>query len=171
VKEQRRGRRIAMSASEIDAFLGQERTCRVATVGADGRPHNSPLWFVWDGRSLWLNSIVSSQRWADLERDGRVSVVVDAGDGYGDLRGVELLGSVDVVGEVPRSGTPDPAVEAPERLPQAGSTLTRDRHDARGKFLTCFGCGRSCPDAEVGSVQGGRAVGATRTTLFNQTFG
>jgi hypothetical protein len=115
-KEQRRGQRIAMSVPELDAFLGEEWTCRVASVGADGRPHNVPLWFVWDGAALWLNSIVKSQRWTDLKRDPRVSVIVDAGHDFSELRGAELLGTVEFVGDVPRSTTPDPAVEVPEKL-------------------------------------------------------
>jgi len=57
-----------MTPAEIDAFLAEERTCRVSTVGADGAPHTSALWFVWDGSALWLNSIVKSQRWTDLNR-------------------------------------------------------------------------------------------------------
>ena len=34
-----------MTAAELDAFLAEQRTCRVATVSADGRPHISALWF------------------------------------------------------------------------------------------------------------------------------
>lgn len=113
---QRRGRAIAMTAVEVDEFLTAERTCRVATVGLDGRPHVVPLWFVWDGTSLWLNSVVRSQRWTDLERDPRVAVVVDAGVGFGELRGVELSGSVVPAGDVPRTAAPEPALAAPERL-------------------------------------------------------
>jgi hypothetical protein len=105
-----------MSPDEIDAFLAEERTCRVASVGTDGQPHNKPLWFVWDGSALWLNSIVRSQRWTDLERNPRVSVVVDTGHDYDELRGVELLGAVEVVGAVPRTAAPDPPLETPERL-------------------------------------------------------
>src|SRR5437764_7627230 len=116
MKEQRRGRRIAMSPEELDKFLAEERTCRVATVGADWRPHNTPLWFVWDGRGLWLNSIVKSQRWTDVTRRPQVSVVVDAGDGYDELRGVEIMGQLERVGEAPRSSSPDARLEEPERL-------------------------------------------------------
>jgi hypothetical protein len=116
MKEQRRGRKIAMTAGELDAFLREERTCRVATVGADGRPHNTPLWFVWDGSALWLNSIVKSQRWTDLARKPEVSVIVDAGHNFGELRGAELIGKVEPVGEVPRASTPDAGLEEPERL-------------------------------------------------------
>ena len=115
VKEQRRGRRIAMSQEELDAFLAAERTCRVATASPQG-PHNTPLWFVWDGTALWLTSIVKSQRWTDLERDPRVAVLVDAGEAYDQLRGVELRGSVEIVGEVPRTGEANPTLDEPELL-------------------------------------------------------
>jgi nitroimidazol reductase NimA-like FMN-containing flavoprotein (pyridoxamine 5'-phosphate oxidase superfamily) len=103
VRAQRRGRRIAMTAAEVDDFLSSERTCRVATTGPDG-PHATPLWFGWQRGRLWLYSITRSQRWADLQKDPRVGVVVDAGHDYDELRGVEILGTVAVVGETPRIG-------------------------------------------------------------------
>jgi len=115
-RAQRRGRAIAMTAAEVDEFLTAERTCRVATAGRDGRPHVVPLWFVWDGESLWLSSLVRSQRWTDLMRDPRVAVIVDAGVEYNELRGVELSGAVAGVGDVPRTATLDPVVAEPERL-------------------------------------------------------
>ncbi len=116
MREQKRGRAIAMTGDEVDTYLREARTCRVGTVGGDGRPHVSPLWFVWDGEALWLNSIVKSQRWTDVARDPRVSVVVDGGDEFMELHGVELTGTAETVGEVPRTDTPDPAVAEPERL-------------------------------------------------------
>lgn len=114
-REQKRGRRIAMPDGERDAFLAAERTCRVATVGADGRPHVAPLWFVWDGTALWLHSIVRSQRWTDLVRDPRVAVVVDAGVDYGELRGVEITGTAAVVGDVPSTTAGRPELAGVER--------------------------------------------------------
>lgn len=120
VKEQRRGKAIAMTVEERDAFLAAERTCRVATVGKDGAPHVSPLWFGWDGEALWLFSITRSQRWADLVRDPRVSVVVDAGVDYFELHGVEISGRAEIVGDVPRaqdSAAPaDPRQAAVEQI-------------------------------------------------------
>lgn len=112
-----RGRALAMTRDELDEFLCTERTCRVATVDSSGRPHVVPLWFAWDGDSLWLSSLVRSQRWTDLERDPRVAVVVDAGDEFGELRGVELLGTARPVGEVPRRGAiAHPDLATPELL-------------------------------------------------------
>jgi hypothetical protein len=113
--QQRRGRSIAMTPAELDEFLAQARTCRVATLAPNG-PHVVPLWFVWTGGALWLSSVVRSQRWADLIRDPRVAVVVDAGEEYQELRGAEIKGTAEPVGEVPRRGTDDAQLAEPELL-------------------------------------------------------
>ena len=115
LKPQKRGRKIAMTQDELDEFLGTERTCRVASTGPDG-PHATPLWFAWDGTDLWLYSITRSRRWADLKADPRIAVAVDAGEEYFDLRGVEITGTVETVGDVPRTGGPDPVLDPVEEL-------------------------------------------------------
>jgi hypothetical protein len=123
-----------MSSEERDAFLHDERTCRVATTGPEG-PHLTALWFVWDGAALWLTSIVKSQRWTDLGRDPRVSVLIDAGEGFGELRGVEIRGSAEPIGEVPRTGEPNEDLVEPERQfgdKYAGGSFS---HDGRHALL------------------------------------
>lgn len=104
-----------MTTAERDEFLGRARTCRVATVGSDG-PHATPLWFVWHDEQLWLYSLTRSQRWADLQKDPRIAVVVDAGHDYLELHGVELTGRVEVVGDVPRTGAADARLQPVEAL-------------------------------------------------------
>jgi hypothetical protein len=124
-----------MTPEERDQFLASERTCRVATADGHGAPHVTPLWFAWDGTSLWLTSLVNSQRWTDLQRDPRVSAVVDAGDGYMELRGVELRGKAVPVGEAPRTGEPAPELEAPERIFADKYAGGRVHHDGRHAWL------------------------------------
>ena len=114
MREQRRGRRIAMTPEERDAFLESEQVCRMATIGADGRPHTTALWFLWDGVAIWINSVVKSQRFTDVTRDPRVSIIVDGGDSFGELRGVTIEGRVETVGEVPRTGEPHDTLATPE---------------------------------------------------------
>jgi hypothetical protein len=130
--EQKRGRRIAFTPDERDAYLLAQRTCRVGSAGPDGKPHVSALWYVWDGTALWLNSLSGSQRWANLMRAPQVSVLIDSGEGYGELKGVELVGTVEVVGEVPRTSAPNAELAEPERLfaeKYAGGAFTPDgRH-------------------------------------------
>lgn len=130
LRPQKRGRKIAMSIEERDAYLAAERVCRVATLGPDGAPHATALWFGWDGTSLWLYSIVRAQRWADLIRDPRISVVVDSGVEYLDLQGVEVTGTVEVVGEVPRTGEANSELDEIEtifaRKYMGGQTMFHD---------------------------------------------
>ncbi len=138
VREQRRGRSIAMSAEERDSFLDGQRTCRVATTGSGG-PHVSPVWFVWDEGALWVYSLTRSQRWANLQRDPRVAVVIDAGHHYHELHGVEIEGEAAVIGPVPRTGTEDlatPELADPE-LRMARKYFGSDKmtHDGRHAWL------------------------------------
>jgi PPOX class probable F420-dependent enzyme len=105
-RQQKRGRAIAMTPAEIDDYLATERTCRLATVRSDGSPHVSPLWFVWADQALWITSIVKSQRWTDIQREPRVSAVIDGGVAFAELRGVEINGRAEVIGDVPRTTLP-----------------------------------------------------------------
>jgi Pyridoxamine 5'-phosphate oxidase len=136
-KQQRRARAIAMTPDEVDALLAEQHTCRVATVGTNG-PHATPLWFVWQDGAIWLTSLSRSQRWTDLQNDPRIAVVVDAGEGYTELRGVELRGRVQVVGEVPRTGEPVPELDGPEQAMAdryTGGTIVRDGRHAWLKLV------------------------------------
>ena len=135
MKDQRRGRRIAMSEDERNEFLAVQRTCRVATLNGDGSPHLTPLWFVWDGASLWLTSLTRSQRWENLQRDGRVAVAVDDGDEFLELRGVELNGRATPVGEIPRTGEDNAELEEPERLFAEKYAGGRVQHDGRHAWV------------------------------------
>ena len=137
-EQQKRSRAIAMSAEERDAFLAEQVVARIGTVQAAGGPHVTPIWFVWDGQAMWFYSIIKSQRWTNVQRDPRVSAVVDTGGAeYFQLRGVELIGEVEQVGEQPRVGHPEPRLEVPERLFAArylgGAEFTS--HDGRHAWL------------------------------------
>lgn len=141
---QRRGRRIMMAPQERDAFLTGQRTCRMASVDAHGAPHLSALWFAWDGSALWLYSLVRSRRFRQLAARPHTAVLVDDGHEYGELRGVELTGRVERVGEAPRTGEPCPELDAVEPLFAAKYfCLDRMPHDGRHAWL------RLVPDAVV----------------------
>lgn len=128
-REQRRGRQVAMGKEELDEFLARERTCRLATSSPAG-PHLTALWFAWDGTALWIYSIVRSQRWTDLERDPGVAVLVDAGEDYSELRGVELRGTVEFVGAMPWTGVP---MSISRMLPSARPWVSMERMAPRPK--------------------------------------
>ncbi len=92
-----RREQIKMSASEVAAFLAEERTVTCATAGVRGWPHLMPLWYVLRGHSpeepgprIWAWTYASSQKVRNLDRDARATLLVEAGEEYAQLRGVML---------------------------------------------------------------------------------
>ncbi|MDP9341321.1 MAG: pyridoxamine 5'-phosphate oxidase family protein [Actinomycetota bacterium] len=93
---------IALSPQEVDAFLGAQRTARVATSATDGTPHVVPLWFVWMGGALFVNTTRGNQSVRNLEANPRAAATVDDGQTYDDLRGVVLTGPIQEATDDPR---------------------------------------------------------------------
>ena len=111
IQPQKKALHIALTDRERDDLLRTEWTCRIGTVGPRGTPHVSPVWFVWDGESIWISSLIHSRRWSDIAANRTVSVCVDTGRDYYELRGVEFVGQAEFVGEKPRRGDPNPEIE------------------------------------------------------------
>ena len=81
------------------------------------RPHNTPLWFAWDGSVLWLYSIVRSQRWTDLQRDPGCRSSSMPARSTSNSAGSRSRGRAEVVGDVPHTGDVHIAeLDAPELL-------------------------------------------------------
>lgn len=97
---------LSLTEEELEGFLGEQHTVRVATVGPDGTPHVVPLWFVWHDGSLFLNSTLGNPTVENMARTRNASAVVDDGRTYDVLRGVVLTGPVEQV-----DGDPPPQVE------------------------------------------------------------
>jgi PPOX class probable F420-dependent enzyme len=85
----RRGQ-IAMTAEEARAYLAEQRTVICATNGHDGFPHLMPLWYVLRSDTLWAWTYAKSQKVKNLERDPRVTLQVESGESYDQLRGIML---------------------------------------------------------------------------------
>ncbi|MFJ5986805.1 pyridoxamine 5'-phosphate oxidase family protein [Lentzea sp. NPDC092896] len=83
---------IKMSAEEVEAFLGEQKTLIVATIGRNGLPHLAPMWFAWVDGALVFCTDRKSQKIVNLQRDPRCSVLAEAGKTYDQLRGVHMEG-------------------------------------------------------------------------------
>jgi PPOX class probable F420-dependent enzyme len=67
-----------MTPQEIHEFLVEgQRTAKVATTRADGRPHVAPVWFVLDGDDVVFMTGADTVKGKSLARDPRLSVAVD----------------------------------------------------------------------------------------------
>jgi PPOX class probable F420-dependent enzyme len=85
---------IALSPDEVSAYLASARTAVLVTIGPDGVGDPVGMWFVMDGDDVVMRTYAKSQKVRNLERDPRVSVLVEDGESYDTLRGVQLTGRV-----------------------------------------------------------------------------
>ncbi|MEX2446709.1 MAG: TIGR03618 family F420-dependent PPOX class oxidoreductase [Dehalococcoidia bacterium] len=90
--------RIALTDEEQRDLLHEAKTLYIASIGPDGRPHLVPMWFAPDDEGLVaFTTYGTSQKVRNLERDPRITVLVEAGDAYEELRGVSIDGRAEIV--------------------------------------------------------------------------
>ena len=82
-----------MDEAEVDAFLTEQRSSTVATIGKDGAVHLVAMWSAWLDGHGYLEPKAKSQKVVNLRRDPRMSFLVENGHTYDQLRGVALEGS------------------------------------------------------------------------------
>jgi PPOX class probable F420-dependent enzyme len=81
-----------MTEAEIDEFLAPPRNLQVATINQDGTPHLVTMYYaVIDGKVVFW-TYRKSQKVLNLRRDPRLTVLVEDGKEYGELRGVQITG-------------------------------------------------------------------------------
>ena len=83
---------IKMSEQEIDAFLDEERTATMCSMHPDGSIHAVAMWYGLIDGGVMFETKIKSQKVQNLRRDPRLTILVEAGDSYDQLRGVELVG-------------------------------------------------------------------------------
>lgn len=88
---------IVMTDEEIQAFLQTERTLQVATIGRDGYPHLVAMWYVIAEQHIAFWTYARSQKAVNLRRDPRLTCLVEAGQSYAELRGVQIKGQATIL--------------------------------------------------------------------------
>jgi PPOX class probable F420-dependent enzyme len=83
---------IRMNDEEIRAFLEEQRILQVATIDHDGWPHLVAMWYVLINDEVVFWTYARSQKAINLQRDPRLTCLVEAGERYEELRGVQIKG-------------------------------------------------------------------------------
>jgi PPOX class probable F420-dependent enzyme len=97
--------------------LRQETIAWLTTIGGDGTPQPSPVWFLWDGESVLIFSQPNTPKLRNIERYPRVALNLD-GDGHGGNI-VILTGQAIIDRKAP------PADQDPAYLAKYGDEITR----------------------------------------------
>ena len=88
-----------MTSEEIRGFLGECMTATLTTLGRDGWPHSTAMWFILGEGSLRMWTYAKSQKAVNLRRDPRFALLTEAGTNYLQLRGVLIQGRARILDE------------------------------------------------------------------------
>lgn len=94
---------------------GERRLGRLATIGADGAPHVTPVGYAHDPTHDTIDiggqHLERTKKYRDVQADGRVAVVIDDVLPPWKPRGIEVRGRAEVI------ATPEPLLRIhPERI-------------------------------------------------------
>jgi PPOX class probable F420-dependent enzyme len=92
----RRGQ-ISMTEGEVEAFVDEQRTLQVASINADGTPHLVAMWYARHGGGIAFWTYAKSQKVVNLRRDPRLTVMLETGSRYEELKGVTIYGRARIV--------------------------------------------------------------------------
>jgi PPOX class probable F420-dependent enzyme len=101
---------VRMSDDEVDAYLHEHSAMSLASLNADGTIHLVAMWYSLVDGKLAFQTKAKSQKAVNLRRDPTVTCLVESGDVYNDLRGVQIVGTAEVFDE-------------PDRLLELGKTI------------------------------------------------
>ncbi len=87
-----------MTKADIDAYLSEPILARIATVRGR-RPHVVPVWFWWDGTSIWTETGLNFQKHKNLVKNPHCTIVVDTTQGGLRFKGVVLEGRPELITE------------------------------------------------------------------------
>ena len=88
---------IKMTDEEIDTFLHERRTMSMATIGPGGRIQLVAMWYGFVDDGIGFETKAKSQKVQNLRRDNHLTVMVEDGKEYDQLRGVEISGWGEIV--------------------------------------------------------------------------
>src|SRR5882762_6642168 len=92
-------KRVRMSEGEVNEFLRGRNSMTLCTLNHDGTIHAVAMWYGFLEGAVALETKAKSQKALNLRRDSRMTLLVEDGEQYMELRGVELVGRAEIVEE------------------------------------------------------------------------
>ncbi len=86
-----------MTDSEIAAYLEEQTILNIASIGPTGHPHMVAMWYVVMDEKVTFWTFGKSQKIVNLRRDNKITGLIESGDTYDQLKGLELVGSATIV--------------------------------------------------------------------------
>lgn len=81
----------------LNEFMAEARNVIVAGIRADGRPHMTPNWFLWDGDRFYISTTKGRAKFRIFGSDPRVQLLIDDST---DFRYVVVDGMVEISDDI-----------------------------------------------------------------------
>lgn len=88
---------IRMTEAEVDEFLAGRHTMNIATFSPDGTIHLVAMWYGFIDGCPAFETYARSQKVLNLRRNPAITALVETGDAYEELRGVEIVGRAEII--------------------------------------------------------------------------
>jgi len=88
---------VKMTPEEVEAFLHERRPMTMCTLNHDGSIHAVAMWYGFVDGSIAVETKAKAQKAVNLRRDPRITCMFEDGDYYEELRGVELVGTAEII--------------------------------------------------------------------------
>ena len=92
-----RRNQIGLSPEEQREYIERGRTLQVATNGPDGFPHLVAMWYVPIDGVIHFSTFARSQKVMNLRRDPNITVMLESGLAYNQLKGLVIKGHGEVI--------------------------------------------------------------------------
>ena len=97
---------ITMTEEEIRSYLREGHTMTLVTNGARGYPHAVAMFYALDDDlTVKFATYASSQKVKNVEKDPRVTLLVETGSAYNELRGVMIEGDAELTTDLDETVT------------------------------------------------------------------
>ncbi|WP_315987180.1 pyridoxamine 5'-phosphate oxidase family protein [Actinomadura sp. HBU206391] len=91
--------RIAMTEDEVSSLVAEQRKLQLGTMNPDGTPHLVTMFYAMVDDKIAFWTYRASQKARNIERDPRVTCLIEAGEDYFELRGALIYGNAKVLTE------------------------------------------------------------------------
>ena len=92
-----RRRQIQLSPDEQTAFFREHRKAALATLDQHGFPHVVAMSYFAKDDAFYMTSYGKAQKVVNIRRNPKVALMIEAGNAYGELRGVMVRGHCEII--------------------------------------------------------------------------
>jgi len=102
----------------LERFLAPPQIALLVTVGPEGAPHPTPVWYRYTARFLTVSTTIPTIKVRNLRRDSRLAVCV-----YNDVKGTEYVSMIGVAQVIEGSDIWDETKKIVEHYVEPGQVV------------------------------------------------